>query len=322
MTGLHRGLAALVFVVLGCSNADPAQDSGGGTKAAAGESLEKVTDLGPVTATITLTPKEPRIGDVLTLSLQVEHEPGVRVTMPPFGEVLGRFTVVKFKPEKARPSADGKRTTVRQTYTLQAGASGRQRVPQLRIEYQPADASEPLELLTEELSISIESVVTSTEIGSELGRAPAPLDERPGVPMWIWPALGGALGAAALIALVLLRSRRRADELRTQLGAYDRALSRLRALMAAPLPSADDADGFYVEMSSIVRQYIEDRMHLRAPELTTEEFLAHAQSERDLDDAVRTHLSEFLSSCDRVKFAAYAPSPRKPRRPSLSPSRF
>ena len=62
-----------------------------------------------------------------------------------------------------------------------------------------------------------------------------------------------------------------------------------------------------MELSDIVRRYIEARFGLRAPELTTEEFLAEAGRSADLTPSHRSLLSAFLERCDRVKFARYSP---------------
>jgi hypothetical protein len=112
-------------------------------------------------------------------------------------------------------------------------------------------------------------------------------------------------GAAALIAW-WVRWRRWAAE-RARITAYDRAMRRFRALERRGLPSPDEADAWYVELSDIVRHYLEDRYGVRAPELTTEEFLQEARRSPELSASHRDLLTSFLERCDRVKFAAYHP---------------
>ena len=79
------------------------------------------------------------------------------------------------------------------------------------------------------------------------------------------------------------------------------------------LPNADEADAWYVEVSSIVRHYLEDRYSVRAPELTTEEFLREARRSEELTTEHRQLLSGFLERCDRVKFAGYHPDEKESR---------
>ncbi|MCE2460176.1 MAG: hypothetical protein J4F38_05280 [Pseudomonadales bacterium] len=99
---------------------------------------------------------------------------------------------------------------------------------------------------------------------------------------------------------------RRVEE-RARLTAFDRAMARLDRLERRGLPGSDAADAWYVELSDIVRRYIEERFALRAPELTTEEFLAEAGRSAELSAAHRELLSAFLARSDRVKFARYSP---------------
>ena len=56
-----------------------------------------------------------------------------------------------------------------------------------------------------------------------------------------------------------------------------------------------------------MRRYIEDRHAVRAPELTTEEFLLEARRSVAFSAAHRDLLSAFLANCDQVKFARYSP---------------
>jgi hypothetical protein len=59
---------------------------------------------------------------------------------------------------------------------------------------------------------------------------------------------------------------------------------------------------FVRESSDILRTYIEARFGLRAPRLSTEEFLFEAEHSPHLDAEHRARLAEFLFRCDRVKF--------------------
>ena len=117
------------------------------------EPLRSETRSGPVTATVTLAPAEPRLGDRMELVLSVEAAPGVRVEMPSFGEALGRFTILDFVPRSE--VAAGGDAVLSQRYTLQATVSGRHRIPALRLEFideRPGRGDgQSRELLTEEI---------------------------------------------------------------------------------------------------------------------------------------------------------------------------
>ena len=269
--------------------------------------LSRVTREGPVTATVVLAPAAPRLGDPLKLTLTVEAKPGVRIEMPDFGEALGRFSILDFTP-RLTTGADGG-VIARQDYTLRGPASGRQRIPGLRIETidERAGDAAPRELITDELAFEIESVLPEGAVVDTLRPALGPLPELPGgwwSRWWLWLTLGAATVVGIAWAATIWR-RHAVEHARAT--AFERALRRLEALEGRGLPAAETVDAWYVELSDIVRRYIEDRHAVRAPELTTEEFLLEARRSVAFSAAHRDLLSTFLSRCDRVKFARYSP---------------
>ena len=299
--------AAFLLLALLLTACEPATTVDAPAKPEAAPELSRVTHEGPVTATVALSPAAPRLGDPLKLTLTVEAKPGVRIEMPDFGEALGRFSILDFTP-RLTTGADGG-AMARQDYTLRGPASGRQRIPGLRIEYidERAGDAAPRELITDELAFNIESVLPEGAVVDTLRPARGPLAELPGdwwSRWWLWLTLGAAVVAG--IALGATIWRRRAAR-RVRATAFERALQRLQALERRGLPATETVDAWYVELSDIVRRYIEDRHAVRAPELTTEEFLLEARRSVAFSAAHRDLLSAFLSRCDRVKFARYSP---------------
>lgn len=325
-------LTAAVSVAACGGGKDSGSAAEGSPKATEGEPLTHVTENGPVKATVSVEPATPRLGDALTLTLTVEAEAGVEVELPAFGEALGRFNIVDFTPRREREEAESggaAKTVWSQRYTLQAPMSGRQRIPSLRIEFvdnrpgQAGDAgpAESRELLTDSIPIEIASVLPDGDVATELRPARGVL-EPPRVSRFdrAWPwLLAGVLLVLAAIGVVVWRRRAR---LRIRITAYDKAMARLAQLEGRGLPGEEEADAWYVELSGIVRRYLEDRFGLRAPELTTEEFLHVAQRSRELTREHRALLSSFLEGCDRVKFAGYRPAENESRDAIASARQF
>lgn len=91
---------------------------------------------------------------------------------------------------------------------------------------------------------------------------------------------------------------------------HEIALRALRELQARGWMDGEHVVPFYVELSGIVRRYIEDRFGLRAPEQTTEEFIRAASTSRLLSLDHQQLVEDFLAQCDLVKFARHRPEQR------------
>lgn len=123
----------------------------------------------------------------------------------------------------------------------------------------------------------------------------------------VWPTLllvAAGIAAALLFAAVgyavVRRLRRRRLKSPAQI-----ALERLEAARAGAREGGSAELGAVI--SDTVRSYVEARFELRAPTLTTEEFLHDLASAEESPVARhREALAGFLSACDLAKFARFA----------------
>ncbi len=294
---------------------------------AAGPYLSQEKELGPVKVTTTLAPDEPTIGDEITLEIRVESAAGVDVLMPEFGEVLSRYTILDFVP-KRQILNDG-RTIATQRYTLQPYLSGEQSIPPILVEFvdnrpgqkRAPDDADAYELLTDRIDFQVQSVLpqsASNELNPPLGELQLITPGRSARVAW---GIILAVIAVVLTALTIAwRSRRR---LALRRNAYDIARAKLDRLLARDLPESEEQiAAFFVEISAIIRRYLEDRFDLRAPELTTEEFLAVAGGGGELSQDHQGLLREFLRQADLVKFAGVRASTQEIRKSSDTAIRF
>jgi hypothetical protein len=74
------------------------------------------------------------------------------------------------------------------------------------------------------------------------------------------------------------------------------------------LPGKGQFKEFYFAITGIIRTYIERQHGIRAPELTTPEFLDAASQKPQFASEVVEKLKTFLESADLVKFAAWMPT--------------
>ena len=289
--------------------------------------IEKTTERGPVKARVRLEPASPVIGDAITLTLEVTAADGIELSMPEFGQSLDRFSVREFVPKQS-VDAQGNQVAT-QRYVLEPPLSGPQSIPPLMIEFvdhrpgqRPApEGEQSYELVTERIPFEVQSVVpqgASPELKPVRGHL-APL-RTPG-PLWPWLVAVAALAAVAgPYAWKKWKAARVEGRRRT---AWELARARLDVLASRTIPTAaDEVDVFFVELSALIRRYLEDRFELRAPELTTEEFLQIASASPDLVESQQGFLREFLRSADMVKFARFVPEPDDIRAALAAASRF
>lgn len=111
-----------------------------------------------------------------------------------------------------------------------------------------------------------------------------------------------------LIAFYFLRQEKKFPLHMMRELAHIVALRKIKELKVKDLIGRGLIKEFYFYLSLIVRQYLEDRFNLRAPEMTTEEFLSRLKESPLLSNEHKIVLKEFLFHCDLVKFAKYAPS--------------
>jgi len=144
------------------------------------------------------------------------------------------------------------------------------------------------------------AVTTTNDI-----RAIKPPVEIPSSWAWVWWVLA-ALAVVTLltIAWVWWRRRQAQPTLVPVVPPHVRAKQKLQAALSL----IQDPRLFCIEVSTIARIYLEERFDFRAPERTTEEFLAELQSTSLLTPDQKESLGQFLQSCDLVKFARFEPT--------------
>ncbi|HBE68902.1 MAG TPA: hypothetical protein DDW52_12210 [Planctomycetaceae bacterium] len=282
--------------------------------ARAAEALTTAKTLGPVSVACTLTPAAPMIGDSMQLDIVVTAEEGVELLLPEFGESLGRFSISSFVPSRTT-DGEGKQVA-RQTYTLQATRSGPQWITPVLVEFvdrRPGKKPSPddfdaYEILTDRMDFEVTSVLgNKAEFNPPLGKLEQPAKAQ-GSSWGLYAAIAITIVAIAAGSALWLRGRQRV-KLRSSFEIAWSKLKQLRADQTQPTPQLSP-ELFFVEVSSVIREYLEQRFALRARDLTTDEFLQAAAGHSELTSEHRRLLSDFLTQADAVKFAGVSASER------------
>jgi len=142
-------------------------------------------------------------------------------------------------------------------------------------------------------------------------------DIRPPVPLpenflWIFILLGLLLLVGIIFLIRYYLSKKPAiSKIEIPKKPWEVALERLTALLQKDFIAKGYIKEFYFELGNIVRHYIEDRFLLKAPEMTTPEFLDHIKKHSPLSADHKLLLKDFLNCCDMVKFAKYGPTEKE-----------
>ena len=233
------------------------------------------------------------------LRLAVAADEGVVVAFPDSEDGFGEFAVVSDEAVSERLLDGGRVERVRE-YVLQPFLPGDYELPALTVTLDGAES-----ISSEAFTIIVESVLQDPE-AAELLDIAEPVDVP--VPWWWW-ALGALLLALAVGAALWWWKRRKEKLAAPQVvPPHEIALKALDALLSEDLLAGGSVELFYLRLSDIVRHYIEDQFSLRAPEQTTEEFLAAMSHGPQIRRDHQTLLREFLQRADMVKFAKFVPA--------------
>lgn len=242
------------------------------------------------------------IGDRLKYTISVRAKEDIDIKFPDFSDGrIGDFEI-KDSGKRSRKNIFGARSA-EAWYVVAIYSTGKKNIPPVEIKYKPERSPGWLTVETGEIAINVKSVLPpgATTADADIRDIKGPLNLRS---INAWAVILALLALAASAALIkALGSRKRRAVCRTP---YDIALIELEEIRAL-LADQRNIKEFYVRISDCVRRYIENVFSLKAPEMTTEEFLNSMKESGALPEMHKKSLKDFLEACDLVKFARYVP---------------
>ncbi len=308
ITGVLLGIAAGLAACTGDGVGEPEADS----------AVETRVERGPVTLTVRAEPANVMVGEPFRLVVEVVAAEGVEVGMPEPAEDLGPFAVRHTEAPPDVPVAEGRR--YRHTWTLDTFSAGDNEIPGVTVTFvdrRPGSATPagPIEgeLVSDPLTVSVRSVLGADVPGQEQELRDIKSEVRDFLGMdlaKLWPA-AVAIGVGlvvAVLAVIMTRRRRQLELQEPIIAPGEWAHTQLDELERRKLVEQGRVHEFYFQLSSVVRQYLERRFDIMAPERTTEEFLRETRRSNVLADDHKQLLADFLRAADMVKFALHEPS--------------
>jgi hypothetical protein len=257
---------------------------------------------GDVSITLEATPDAVKPAEDLMLTFTVEAPSHLSVTLPNLQDRFSGFTTAEdFATEPVE--ANGRKRQVFRWRLTPEPAAKRYRLAPFAVEALDARVSpqQRASFATKPVVFPGEGERTAVTGDPEVTPAPEWIPPTAkAVALWVFAALAGAAALAALL-FGLTRLSRRIREYR--LSPVERAMAELQRLLGRNLPGRGLYKEFYIELTMVVRRYIERTHGIRAPEQTTQEFLAAASRHPLFTAEVLAQLRTFLESADLVKFA-------------------
>jgi len=269
----------------------------GGNAFAFGSSKSKSE---PIKAWAKIDKHSVTIGDKIHYTLVARSSRGIEVEFPQFVDNLGGLAVrdFGFSVKNWLFFKVYKRWYVLNTYT-----SGDYTIPAAVIKYRRAGGKRWDKVNVKELKVKVKSVLKSAQGIPEIRDIYPPFYYSNKKKIFIIAVLVFLL-VSACVAWRIAAGRKTEENILT-LKAHEIAYKDLEELKNKDYISRGEFETYFTELSDIVRHYLENRFNIRAPEMTTEEFLNALRHGKMFSREHKDFLKDFLSHCDLVKFARY-----------------
>lgn len=240
------------------------------------------------------------IGDRIAFAIEVIAPRDANIQMPAFTDnMIGDFEIKDSKVKTSGLLFGKKKYLYR--YHITTYAPGKRDIPRLNIKYKLKGSNDWVTKKTAAISIDIRSVLPK-ELPPDIKdiKGPASYFELN------WFLIAGALAAIVILVIVVIMIMKARNRKPVRLP-HETALEELEAARSQLINSGDIKE-YFVGVSDCVRRYIERVFSLKAPEMTSEEFLNSLRDSAKLTITHKDLLKGFMNACDLVKFAKYNPT--------------
>ena len=252
--------------------------------------------------------KNIKIGEQIEYKISVQAPADATVVFPE-GQTFGALEMVKTNPTDTLKEAGKFR--LEKAYYLTQFDEGKYTIPQQKIQISHKDFYTD-SLLVEVHNVAVDTLKQPLYDAKPIAEVTSPSSSH----LWLWIVLGIVallLTAAASYFFVFRKKKLSAEEERKKLPPFERAIQDLKDLQNSKYLIESQHKAYYTRLTDIVKEYLEDEVHILAKESTTDELLAKIN---DLQQNGKLHLSaetisnlkRVLQNADLVKFAKSKPS--------------
>jgi hypothetical protein len=241
------------------------------------------------------------VGDRIRYRTEIASRDDLEIEFPQFKDLKMGDCEIKDSGKSVKRSIFGKRSYVN-WLDITSYYVGKRTVPPIEIKYREKGEGYWRKLKTDELTFTVETVlprgVKLTDV-KDIKGVLYPFS-------WfgfIFRVLAASIVLWVIVRLILKLIFKKAPPKLP----HEIALEEMEAA-SKQFASGGEVKDYYVRISDAVRRYIETVFSLKAPEMTTQEFLISLSSSSKLQAAHKDLLTIFMEACDLVKFAKHKPS--------------
>ena len=250
------------------------------------------------------------VGDQARLFLEVRNNPSAgRVEWAVIPDTFNNLEIVE--RGKIDTLKQGDAVIYKQRLTVTGFDSGLFRIPSFAFPVVPASGS-PYTVMSDSLSLLVQTVAVDTT--KEFKGIKGIMYVKGSWLDYVWYAIGAIvfLVLFAFIIIYFMRNKKAKPPLpqAPPETLQERTLRLLSELETKELWQKQQVKEYYVQLTDIVRNYIEERFQTPAMELTTDELLYKAKLHRELQPYSGL-LSVILHTADLAKFAKAQPLPQE-----------
>lgn len=272
---------------------------------------EATKEQAKIASKLTIDRDKYSIGDVINLSIETTSPEDITIQEPDPGEFLKDFEIRNIKKPFIQ-KGEGQNKTIFQ-YEITTFTTGKKTIGPVTINYKTS-SGETHQIKSNTLTCPVESVLPKNGKNLQIKDIKPPEEVK--YPPYYY--IIGALTTIAFIVVIYLLIRyilgkiknKRTQEKEILKTPEEIADERLRALLSSSLLKEGKIKEYYVELSEIVRQYIEGRYKIDAFDRTTFELYQELKNTKIAQEVVGD-IKELLTSSDLVKFAKFIPEPEK-----------
>jgi hypothetical protein len=262
-------------------------------------------EKGPVKARLKLAKKNLSILEDQHMILEIQGPPDIDIETPSLDQRLGDYQSVPWRADTY--DKDENSQTILKYFALNRLESGEQVVPPIEVRYHQSSGNQSistsLKLPAQYFNFTPIQDMALVEKNLEKPLGLANLKPFPWVKV-VLIFLGVVVTILLLIFIIdYLKKKPKEKPAPPPIPAHILAWRELEALVKQHKSGDLSPELFVSELCNVLRRYIERRFELKAPELTTEEFLNLLIKDGGELKSQQTVLKQFLEFTDLVKFA-------------------